>query len=141
MREFPDFSGRQGVRDADQQAFGGMCPNRRHRDRWERWKEAQVKQIGTMATEAVDLLIEAVERTPTESWDQPSNLEDWSVRDLVGHAHGSAAKIVTLVEDGRSGSAPSRPTGYARTRTDGFVRWLFGRVSWRLSVHKFTMGV
>ncbi len=57
-------------------------------------------QIDTMATEALDLLIGAVERTPPESWDQPSNLEDWSVRDLVGHATGSAAKIVTLVEGG-----------------------------------------
>lgn len=57
-------------------------------------------QIGTMATAAMDLLIGAVEQTPSESWDQPSNLEDWSIRDLVGHATGSATKIVTLVEDG-----------------------------------------
>lgn len=57
-------------------------------------------RIGAMATKAVGLLIEAVEQTPPESWDQPSNLEDWNVRDVVGHATGSAAKIVTLVEDG-----------------------------------------
>ena len=57
-------------------------------------------RIDTMATEALDLLIEAVEQTRPKSWDQPSNLEDWSVRDLVGHATGSAAKIVTLVEGG-----------------------------------------
>ncbi|MEC3974192.1 TIGR03086 family metal-binding protein [Amycolatopsis sp. H20-H5] len=57
-------------------------------------------RIGTMATEAVALLIEAVERTSPESWDQPSNLDDWSLRELAGHATGSAAKIVTLVEDG-----------------------------------------
>lgn len=57
-------------------------------------------RIGLMATEAMDLLIDAVEQTPPESWDRPSNLDDWTVRDLVGHATGSAAKIVTLVEDG-----------------------------------------
>ncbi len=56
--------------------------------------------VGAMATKAMDLLIEAVEQTPPESWDQPSNLEDWNVRDVVGHATGSAAKIVTLIEDG-----------------------------------------
>lgn len=49
-----------------------------------------------MATEALDLLIEAVEQTSPESWGRPSNLEDWSVRELVGHA----AKIVMLVEGG-----------------------------------------
>lgn len=41
-------------------------------------------RIGTMATEAMDLLIEAVEQPPPESWDPPSNREDWSVRDLGG---------------------------------------------------------
>jgi hypothetical protein len=30
-------------------------------------------RIGTMATEAIDLLIDAVDQTPSESWDQPSN--------------------------------------------------------------------
>ncbi|WP_190818545.1 TIGR03086 family metal-binding protein [Saccharopolyspora pogona] len=68
--------------------------------------------IGTMATEAMDLLIKAVEQTPPESWDQPSNLEGWSVRDLVGHATGSAAKIVTLVEDGEVWGGPSEPADW-----------------------------
>lgn len=58
-------------------------------------------QIETMATEALDLLIKAVEETPPENWDRPSNLEGWSVRELVGHATGSAAKIVTLLENGQ----------------------------------------
>lgn len=56
--------------------------------------------IGTLATEALDLLIEAVDRTSPEAWDRPSNLAGWSIRDLVGHATGSAAKIVALVEGG-----------------------------------------
>lgn len=56
--------------------------------------------IDAMATKSMDLLIKAVDQVSPMSWDQPSNLDGWSVRDLVGHATGSAAKIVTLVEDG-----------------------------------------
>ena len=40
--------------------------------------------IGALATEAMNLLIEAVEQIPAESWDQPSNLDGWSLRELVG---------------------------------------------------------
>ena len=69
-------------------------------------------RIGMMATEAIDLLIDAVDQTPPESWAQPSNLEGWSVRDLVGHATGSAAKIVTLVEDGEVWGGPSQPADW-----------------------------
>ena len=69
-------------------------------------------RIGMMATEAIGLLIDAVDQIPPDSWDQPSNLEDWSLRDLVGHATGSAAKIVTLVEDGEVWSGPSRPADW-----------------------------
>jgi uncharacterized protein (TIGR03086 family) len=68
--------------------------------------------IGMMATEAIDLLIDAVEQIPPENWDQPSNLEGWSLRDLVGHATGSAAKIVTLVEDGEVWGRPSQPADW-----------------------------
>lgn len=53
-------------------------------------------RISALATEAVELFIEAVRRLPDEYWDRPSNLEDWSVRELVGHATGSAAKVVAL---------------------------------------------
>ena len=59
------------------------------------------EDIGALATEAMNLLIEAVEQIPAESWDQPSNLDGWSLRELVGHALGSATKIVTLVEGGK----------------------------------------
>jgi uncharacterized protein (TIGR03086 family) len=69
-------------------------------------------RIGTMATAAIDLLIDAVAQIPPESWDQPSNLDGWSLRDLVGHATGSAAKIVTLVEDGEVWGAPSQPADW-----------------------------
>jgi uncharacterized protein (TIGR03086 family) len=69
-------------------------------------------QVGMMATQAMGLLIEAVEQIPPESWDKPSNLEGWSMRDMVGHATGSAAKIVTLVEDGDVWEGPSQPADW-----------------------------
>ena len=69
-------------------------------------------RVGTMATEAIELLIDAVHQTPPDSWDKPSSLEGWSVRDLVGHATGSAAKVVTLVEDGNVWDHPSRPADW-----------------------------
>lgn len=36
--------------------------------------------IGTRATEAMGLLIEAVNQIPSQAWDQPSNLERWTIR-------------------------------------------------------------
>jgi uncharacterized protein (TIGR03086 family) len=68
--------------------------------------------IGKMATEAIDMLVDAVEQIPPDSWDQPSNLEGWSLRDLVGHATGSAAKIMTLVEGGEVWGGPSLPADW-----------------------------
>ncbi len=65
--------------------------------------------VGMLATEAMGLLIEAVEQIPSAAWDQPSNLEGWSIRDLVGHVTGSAAKVVTLVEGGDVWQKPSQP--------------------------------
>ena len=44
-----------------------------------------------------------MERTPPDAWDQPSNLGGWSVRELVGHATGSATKLVRLSETGEFG--------------------------------------
>ena len=69
-------------------------------------------QVGRIATEAMGLLIAAVEQIPPESWDQPSNLEGWNMRDLVGHVSGSAAKIVTLVEGGEVWKGPSHPADW-----------------------------
>ena len=69
-------------------------------------------RTGKLATEAIDLLVGAVAQIPPESWDHASNLEGWSLRDLVGHATGSAAKIVTLVEDGEIWVRPSQPADW-----------------------------
>ena len=66
-------------------------------------------QVGARASEAMGFLVDAVEQIPSESWDQPSNLDGWSIRDLVVHTTGSAAKFVTLAEGGEVGQEPSEP--------------------------------
>jgi len=66
-------------------------------------------QVGARASEAMGFPVDAVEQIPSESWDQPSNLDGWSIRDLVVHTIGSAAKIVTLAEGGEAGQEPSEP--------------------------------
>jgi hypothetical protein len=52
--------------------------------------------IAARAIEAMDFLIDAVQQIPSERWDQPSNLDGWSIRDLVVHTTGSTAKLVAL---------------------------------------------
>ena len=69
-------------------------------------------RIGVLAGEALGMLVDAVDEIPPENWDRPSNLDGWSVRDLVAHATGSAAKIVTLVENGKVWDGPSRPADW-----------------------------
>lgn len=85
-------------------------------------------RIDMMAIEAIDLLINAVDQTSPEIWDQPSNLKDWSLRDLVGHATGSAAKIVTLVEDGEVWGGPSQPADWVCEDPGARLRELAGRL-------------
>ncbi len=85
-------------------------------------------QVGRIATEAMDLLIAAVEQIPPESWDQPSNLEDWSMRDLVGHVTGSAAKVVTLVEGGEVWKGPSQPAEWKSADPAARLRELAARL-------------
>lgn len=98
---------------AAQHAEVDMTPDARvHSRDYDALMNDATAPIAMMATEAIDLFIDAVDQTPPDSWDQPSNLEDWSLRDLVGHATGSAAKIVTLVEDGEIWSGPSQPSDW-----------------------------
>jgi uncharacterized protein (TIGR03086 family) len=85
-------------------------------------------RTGELATEAIDLLIDAVDQTPPESWDQASNLDGWSLRDLVGHATGSAAKIVALVEDGEIWGGPSRPADWVYDNPAARLRELAARL-------------
>ncbi|MEV7098014.1 TIGR03086 family metal-binding protein [Amycolatopsis sp. NPDC051045] len=84
--------------------------------------------IGRMATEAMGLFIEAVEQTAPASWDQASNLEGWSVRDLVAHATGSATKIVTLVENGEIWRGPSEPAKWVSEDPTARLRELAARL-------------
>ncbi|UQX11520.1 hypothetical protein [Candidatus Mycobacterium methanotrophicum] len=67
------------------------------------------EDIRARAIEAVDFFIAAVEQIPSDSWDLPSNLVGCSIRDPVGHATSSAAKIVTSVEGGEIWQKPSEP--------------------------------
>jgi uncharacterized protein (TIGR03086 family) len=69
-------------------------------------------EIGLLALEAIDLLIDATSQIAPGNWDNPSNLAEWSLRDLVGHVTGSATKIVTLVEDGKLWDGPSQPADW-----------------------------
>ena len=61
--------------------------------------------IAARAIEAMDFLVDAVQQIPSARWDQPSNLDGWSIRDLVVHTTGSAAKLVAL-----AGGETSEPT-------------------------------
>jgi uncharacterized protein (TIGR03083 family) len=61
--------------------------------------------IAARAIEAMDFLVDAVQQIPSESWDQPSNLDGWTIRDLVVHTTGTAAKLVAL-----AGGETSEPT-------------------------------
>lgn len=70
----------------------------------------------------------AVDHVATESWDRPSNLEGWSVHALVGHVTGSAAKVVTLVEDGEVWNAPSEPADWICDDPAARLRELAGRL-------------
>ncbi|MCV7260700.1 TIGR03086 family metal-binding protein [Mycobacterium shimoidei] len=85
-------------------------------------------EVGLRATEALDLVIEAVQQIPLESWDLPSNLEGWSIRDLVGHVTGSATKVVTLVEGGEISQQPSKPDDWKCEDPAARLRELAGRL-------------
>jgi uncharacterized protein (TIGR03086 family) len=85
-------------------------------------------RIGMMSTKAIGLLIDAVDQTPPESWDRPSNLEGWSLRELVGHATGSAAKVVALIEGGEVMRRPSQPADWVCEDPSARLRELAARM-------------
>ena len=83
--------------------------------------------VAARATDAMAFLVGAVDQIPSESWDQPSNLEGWSIRDLVVHTTGTAAKILRLVEGASpESSQPDDPVaqlhGLAARLTDDLAR-------------------
>jgi uncharacterized protein (TIGR03086 family) len=84
--------------------------------------------VGARATEAVDFFIDAVEQTPSASWDLPSNLDGWSIGDLVAHSTGTTAKIVTLVEGGQVQQGPADPNDWRSENPVAQLRELAGRL-------------
>jgi uncharacterized protein (TIGR03086 family) len=84
--------------------------------------------VGARASEAMGFLVDAVEQIPSESWDLPSNLEGWSIGDLVAHSTGTAAKIVTLVEGGQVAQGPADPDDWRSENPVAQLRELAGRL-------------
>ncbi|HUB55027.1 MAG TPA: TIGR03086 family metal-binding protein [Mycobacterium sp.] len=84
--------------------------------------------VGALAAEAVDFFIEAVEQIPSQSWDLPSNLEGWTIGDLVAHTTGTVAKIVTLVEGGQPKPGPADPDDWRSENPAAQLRDLSGRL-------------
>ena len=84
--------------------------------------------VGARATEAVNFFIRAVEQIPSQSWDLPSNLEGWSIGDLVSHTTGTVAKIVTLVEGGQPKQGPADPDDWRSENPAAQLRELAGRL-------------
>ena len=74
--------------------------------------EDTAPDLGVLATEALDLFTPSVRQVPSERWDDPSILQDWTVRELVAHATGSATRIVVLAEDGELWDGPSQPSDW-----------------------------
>jgi uncharacterized protein (TIGR03086 family) len=74
--------------------------------------EDTTTDLGVLAIEALDLLTTAVREVPAERWDDPSILQDWTVRELVAHATGSATRIIVLAEDGELWDGPSEPSDW-----------------------------
>lgn len=96
-----------------------------------------MNDVGARAVEALDFLIDAVEQIPSGSWDQPSNLDGWSIRDLVGHVTGSAAKVVALVEGGEIWQKPSEPDDWKCDDPAGRLRELAARLQTALPCADF----
>jgi Mycothiol maleylpyruvate isomerase N-terminal domain len=80
--------------------------------------------VGTRATEAMGLFIDAVEQIPSAAWDQPSNLEGWSIRDLVCRQVAESVPEDELRRPGLFG--PAQPVPEDATPTARLMAY-FGR--------------
>jgi uncharacterized protein (TIGR03086 family) len=85
-------------------------------------------EIGARAVEAVDFFTEAVKQIPSATWDLPSNLEGWSIRDLVEHTTGTVNKIVALAEGGQAAQGPADPDDWRSDDPVGQLQELAGRL-------------
>jgi uncharacterized protein (TIGR03086 family) len=84
--------------------------------------------IGDLSLESIGLLVDAVAAIAPEAWENPSNLEGWTVRELVGHATGSAAKIVALLEGAEIWRGPSQPDDWITAEPEADLRELSARM-------------
>lgn len=84
--------------------------------------------VAARLTEAVGVFVAAVDEIPSEAWDLPSNLEGWSIGDLVAHTTGSVAKLVTLVEGGEVAPGPADPSDWKSDDPAAQVRELAARL-------------
>jgi uncharacterized protein (TIGR03086 family) len=92
-------------------------------------QEAKNKpDLGARASAAVAFFTEAVAQIPSESWDLPSNLEGWTIRDLVAHSTGTTAKIVTLAEGGQVPPGPADPADWKSDDPAADLRKLANRL-------------
>lgn len=80
--------------------------------------------IGDLSLESMTLLVDAVAGIAPEAWDKPSNLAGWTIRELVGHATGSAAKIVALLEGAEIWRGPSQPEDWITAEPEAALREL-----------------
>jgi uncharacterized protein (TIGR03086 family) len=90
--------------------------------------------VAARLTEAVSLFVAAVDEIPSEAGDLPSNLEGWSIGDLVAHTTGSVAKLVTLVQGGEIAPGPSDPRDWKSDDPAAQVRELAARLHDALAV-------
>ena len=84
--------------------------------------------IGDLSIESMDLLVGSVAAIGPEAWDQPSNLAGWTIRELVGHATGSAAKIVALLEGAEIWRTPSQPADWITAEPEADLRELSAKM-------------
>lgn len=66
--------------------------------------------IDEVLPQALSLLDETVASLRDDDWDQPSNLDGWSVRELVGHVTGSVHKASALIAAEPINRARSEPS-------------------------------
>ncbi|MDI2032045.1 TIGR03086 family metal-binding protein [Saccharopolyspora sp. TS4A08] len=87
-----------------------------------------MSELNAVVGEALELFVDAVERVPEGSWDEPSILDEWSVRELVGHVTGSATKVALLLEGGETWQTPSEPADWVCPDPASRLREIGGRI-------------
>lgn len=87
-----------------------------------------MSEMNARISEALELFVDAVERVPADGWGAPSILDEWSVRELVGHVTGSATKVALLLEGGETWQTPSEPADWMCADPAARLREIGGRI-------------